>query len=106
MAHTAARMRSEDFSWIGQAVAINREVGGNLADVLEGVSRTIRERAQLKRQVASLASEGKLSAIILIALPVVISGALSVMNPTYIGQLLTNVLGWVILAVAGVLLVG
>ena len=53
------RMGSEDFNWVAQAIAINREVGGNLADVLDGVARTIRERNQLHRQVASLASEGK-----------------------------------------------
>ena len=102
---TADRMKSEDFSWIGQAVAINREVGGNLADVLDGVSRTIRERAQLRRQVASLSSEGRLSAIILVALPFVIIGVLGLANPTYIGQLFTSFLGWLILAVAAVLLV-
>ena len=69
------------------------------------LSRTIRERAQLRRQVASLSSEGRLSAIILVALPFVIIGVLGLANPTYIGQLFTSFLGWLILAVAAVLLV-
>lgn len=104
MEHTATRMRCEDFSWISQAVAINREVGGNLADVLDGVSHTIRERAQLKRQVASLSAEGRLSAIILIALPFVISALLLVINPTYFMLLFIHPVGWLMLAVAVALL--
>lgn len=104
METTAQRMKSEDFSWIGQAVAINREVGGNLADVLEGVSRTIRERAQLRGQVASLSSEGKLSAVILIALPFVLSLVFFLINPSYISLLFTRPMGWLMLGVAVVLL--
>lgn len=102
---TALRMKSDDFSWIGQAVAINREVGGNLADVLENVSHTIRQRAQLRRQVASLSAEGRLSAIVLIALPFVMIAMLSVVNPTYIGTLFVHPLGWVMLGAAVILLI-
>ncbi|WP_022910703.1 type II secretion system F family protein [Aestuariimicrobium kwangyangense] len=104
MENTARRMKSEDFSWIGQAVAINREVGGNLADVLEGVSHTIRERAQLRRQVQSLSSEGRLSALVLIGLPFVLAGVFAVVNPKYIGLLFTRLLGWVMLGMAAILL--
>lgn len=105
MEHTARRMHSDDFSWISQAVAINREVGGNLADVLEGVSHTIRERAQLRRQVASLSAEGRLSAIILIGLPFVIVALLLFANPGYLNLLFTRPLGWVMLVIAVILLV-
>ena len=59
---TAARMASEDFVWVTQAIAINRQVGGNLAEVLDGVGHTIRERNQIRRQVKALSAEGKLSA--------------------------------------------
>lgn len=104
MEHAAHRMRSEDFSWIAQAVAINREVGGNLAEVLEGVSHTIRERAQLRRQVAALSAEGRLSAIVLVALPFVIVALLLVVNPGYLQLLWTNPIGWLMLALAVILL--
>jgi len=100
MEHTAKRMESEDFAWIGQAVAINREVGGNLADVLDNVAHTIRQRAQLRRQVASLSAEGKLSALVLVALPFVMVAMLSLVNPTYIGLLFTHPVGWVMIAAA------
>ncbi len=77
----ARRMRNEDFYWITQAIGINREVGGNLADVLDNVSNTIRQRTQMKRQVAALAADGKLSAIILMLLPFVIALVLFFLSP-------------------------
>jgi tight adherence protein B len=97
------RMASEDFNWVAQAIAINRDVGGNLADVLEGVAHTIRDRNQLHRQVASLASEGKLSAVILMALPFGVMAFLTVGNPKYLSVLFTTTIGWAII-VAGVIL--
>ena len=67
---TAARMASDDFVWVTQAIAINREVGGNLAEVLDGVGHTIRERNQIRGQVKALSAEGKMSAYVLMALPI------------------------------------
>lgn len=101
----ATRMRNEDFYWITQAIAINREVGGNLADVLDNVSKTIRERTQMKRQVAALAADGKLSAIILMLLPFVVTLFLFVTNPTYIMRLFTEPLGWIML-ISGIVMLG
>jgi tight adherence protein B len=98
------RMGSEDFNWVAQAIAINREVGGNLADVLDGVARTIRERNQLHRQVASLASEGKLSAVILMALPFGVVAFLTLANPGYLNRLFTTTIGWMITGAAVVML--
>ena len=63
----AERMGSDDFTWVAQAIAIHREVGGNLAEVLDAVGHTIRERNQIRRQVKALSAEGKLSAIVLMA---------------------------------------
>lgn len=98
------RMGSVDFNWVAQAIAINREVGGNLADVLDGVARTIRERNQLHRQVASLASEGKLSAVILMALPFGVVAFLTIANPGYLNRLFTTTIGWMITGAAVVML--
>jgi tight adherence protein B len=101
----AHRMGSEDFNWVAQAIAINREVGGNLADVLDGVAHTIRERNQLHRQVAALAAEGKLSAIILMALPFGVTAFLTVGNPGYLNKLFTTTIGWGIVVAAIVMLI-
>jgi tight adherence protein B len=97
-------MGSDDFSWIAQAIAIHREVGGNLAEVLDAVSHTIRERNALRRQVKALAAEGKLSAIVLMALPFVVSGFLLLTSPGFITRFTDSGLGWAMLLAAGVLL--
>jgi len=94
----AERMRSDDFLWVAQAIAIHREVGGNLAEVLDAVGHTIRERNQIRRQVKALSAEGKLSAIVLGALPFVIIGFLSMTNPGYLAKFTESVIGYGMIA--------
>ncbi|BCW07737.1 type II secretion system F family protein [Arthrobacter sp. NtRootA1] len=101
---TAERMRNEDFVWIAQAIQINREVGGNLADVLDQVNDTIRERSEIKGHIKSLAAEGKFSAYILMALPVGIVIMLMIVNPGYMNVMFTNPLGWGMIAGSAVLM--
>lgn len=101
---TADRMESVDFRWVAQAIAIHRQVGGNLADVLDTVSETIRERNQIRRQVRALSAEGRLSAWVLIALPFFVVLALSVMNPSYLSVFTQRAIGFAMIAVSVVLL--
>ncbi|MDP2181740.1 MAG: VWA domain-containing protein [Actinomycetota bacterium] len=86
----AERVASEDFAWAVSAIAIQREVGGNLAEVLDIVATTIRDRGALRRQVKALTAEGKLSAYILIGLPFLELFVLSVVNPSYMSTLFTT----------------
>ena len=72
MKATAERMGSADLGWVASAVDINRETGGNLAEVLENVTGTLRERYRLRRQVRTLTAEGRMSAKVLTGLPIVI----------------------------------
>jgi tight adherence protein B len=103
----AARMGSDDFVWVAQAIAIHREVGGNLAEVLDAVGHTIRERNAIRRQVKALSAEGKLSAIVLMALPFGVTFFISITNPAYIGRFTESFTGYVMLGVAvTMLLVG
>ena len=62
-------MDSDDFAWVVMAIRIQREVGGNLAEILHTVADTLREREYLRRQVKALSAEGRLSGYILGALP-------------------------------------
>ena len=101
---TAVRMGSEDLGWVAQAIAINRQVGGNLAEVLDTVGGTIRERGQIRRQVKALSAEGKLSAIVLMLLPFGVIGFLLVANPGYVAKFTQNPAGYGLIAVALVLL--
>jgi tight adherence protein B len=101
----AERMASDDFIWVAQAISIHREVGGNLAEVLDAVGHTIRERNAIRRQVKALSAEGKLSAVVLMALPFGIIGFISMTNPGYLARFTESLLGYGMLAVAAVMLV-
>jgi tight adherence protein B len=101
----AARMGSDDFTWVAQAIAIHREVGGNLAEVLDTVGHTIRERNAIRRQVQALSAEGKLSAVVLMALPFGVTGFISLTNPAYLAKFTQSLTGWAMLAVATTMLV-
>jgi tight adherence protein B len=100
----ATRMQSEDFEWVVGAIEINREVGGDLAAILDNVAETIRERQRLYRQMRALTAEGRLGGYVLTALPVVLALALVVINPEYIGQLGSG-LGLLLLSGGAVMLV-
>jgi tight adherence protein B len=100
----AQRMASDDFTWVAQAIGIHREVGGNLAEVLDAVCRTIRERNAIRRQVKALAAEGKLSAIVLMALPFGIVAFISITNPGYLAAFTTSPIGFAMLGVAAVMM--
>ena len=102
---SASRMNSDDFAWVTQAIAINREVGGNLAEVLDGVSHTIRERNQIRRQVKALSAEGKLSAIVLMLLPFGIAGFLMLSNPEYMAKFTQSLMGYTMIVISVILLV-
>ncbi|AMM33640.1 type II secretion system protein F [Sinomonas atrocyanea] len=101
---TSTRMRNEDFVWVAQAIQINREVGGNLADVLDQVNETIRERSEIKGHISALAAEGKFSAYILMALPIGIVVMLMLVNPSYMTPMFTDPLGWAMIAASAVLM--
>jgi len=100
------RIASEDFKWAVLAINIQREVGGNLAEILDTVADTIRERDKIRRDVDTLTMEGRLSAYVLLALPFAIAGYMTLVNPEYIGLLFTTGIGLVLLVVAGALMVG
>lgn len=94
------RTDDEDVDMFVTAMIIQRQVGGNLAEILDTISNTIRERVKIKGEVRTLTAQSKLSAIVVGLLPVVIAMALFVMNPEYIGKLFTNPLGLVMLGAA------
>lgn len=100
----AERMESDDFSWVVMAVRIQREVGGNLAEILHTVSETLREREYLRRQVKALSAEGRLSGYILVGLPPLIFFYMTFANPDYVRVLYTTLPGYLILIAAGFLL--
>jgi Flp pilus assembly protein TadB len=102
----AARTRNPDLGWAIIAIRIQREVGGNLAEVLQTAVETMRERGRLRRHVRSLSAEGRLSGYVLIALPVVIGAFMFLARRDYVRPLYTQPLGIMMLLGGGVLLIG
>lgn len=91
----SSRMDSQDFHWVVMAVRIQREVGGNLAELLLNVAATLREREYLRRHVSALSAEGRLSAWILGGLPPGFIFYLAVSRPDYLKPMVTTTLGWI-----------
>jgi tight adherence protein B len=89
----AERMGSADFRWAVMAIGIQREVGGNLAELLMTVADTMTARERLRRDVDALTAEGKVSAMVLGFLPIGLGAAMFVINPEYIGVLFESSIG-------------
>jgi tight adherence protein B len=89
----ADRFESKDFDWVVMAINIQRQVGGNLAELLNTVAATMREREYIRRQVAALAAEGKLSAMVLGGLPPAFLLYLVLANRSYVMVLFTRPMG-------------
>jgi tight adherence protein B len=104
MQSCADRMDNADFSWVVQAISIHRDVGGDLSRVLDNIVATVRDRSDVHRQVRALSAEGRLSAIVLTGLPIVVLVGIRVISPDYMNVLFTRSVGWIMLAAAALLL--
>lgn len=100
----ADRVGSEDFRWVVQAVQIQREVGGDLAEILDTVAATVRDRARIRRQVSALSAEGRISAWVLMVLPFGLGGMMALTNRDYLAPLFGTGTGLRLLAGGAVLL--
>jgi tight adherence protein B len=100
----ALRTDNDDFQSIARAIDIHREVGGDLAEVLDHVGETIRDRNQVRGQVRALSAEGRVSAVVLMALPIVMFLVLVFSNALYQRVFTTTVPGYLMLAAAAVML--
>jgi tight adherence protein B len=100
----SGRVECLDVKFFVTSVSVQRETGGNLAEIIESLGRLIRKRFELHMKIKALSAEGKLSAIILFALPLVLGLILYRMNPEYIGILFTDSIGHTMLMVGGSLM--
>lgn len=88
------RMRSNDWNWAVMAIEIQREVGGNLAEVLQTVANTMLQRNRLRGEIRALTAEGRISAIVVGALPFALGLFLFVTSPDYLAPLFEDLRGW------------
>ncbi|MGC1210415.1 MAG: type II secretion system F family protein, partial [Micromonospora sp.] len=101
----AQRVENDDLAWAVMAIRIQRDTGGNLAEVLETTVETLRERDRLRRHVRALSAEGRLSAYVLIGLPVVLAIWMLLTRREYLSPLWTTPVGLAMLVGAVVLMV-
>ncbi len=91
------RVKSDDLELVVMAINIQRQVGGNLAEVLDNIAHTIKERVRVQREVKTLTAQGRISGMIIGLLPIFLAGIIFMINPEYMGQLFAHPLGLVIL---------
>ncbi|MEG6585244.1 type II secretion system F family protein [Dendrosporobacter sp. 1207_IL3150] len=96
----AKRVNSEDLDLVITAVLIQRQVGGNLAEILDNISNTIRERVKIKGQIKTLTAQGRASGIVISLLPIAVGILISFVNPGYMGVLFTDPIGKAMIAAA------
>ncbi|MGO4886399.1 type II secretion system F family protein [Anaerobacillus sp. MEB173] len=100
------RLPNKDLEIVVTAVLIQRSTGGNLATILETIQETISERVRMKDELKALTSQGRMSALVITLLPVVLGLLINVMNPEFFSPMFTHPLGWVLLGggtVSGIL---
>lgn len=96
----ASRVNSEDLDLVVTAVLIQRQVGGNLAEVLDNIANTIRERVRIKGEIKTLTAQGRISGLVIGLLPIFLTGAIYFINPEYIKLLFTSKTGLMMVSFA------
>lgn len=100
LAGLVQRVKSEDLALVVTAVLVQRQVGGNLAEVLDKIAHTIRERVRIQGEIRTLTAQGRISGLMIGLLPVFLLVVMMAMNPDYVGLLFTHPAGKVMLAAA------
>jgi tight adherence protein B len=94
------RIPSDDLELMITAINVQHEVGGNLAEILDIISYTIRERVRIKGEIRVLTAQGMISGYIITFLPIILSLVLFMMNRTYLIRMVEHVCGWIMIGVA------
>jgi tight adherence protein B len=89
MDHIVERIKSDDLVMVVASININRQIGGNLADILDTAGETIRERVRIKREIDVLTAQQRISGYVLTALPIGLGAILMIINPSYQMRLFT-----------------
>lgn len=105
MVETAARVDSPEFAFFVTSVIIQRQTGGDLAEILDNISATVRRRVRLGQHLKALTAEGRATGYLLTALPPICFGLVYLLNPEYAGKLIFTQIGQMCLLVTAVLLV-
>jgi tight adherence protein B len=88
------RIASADFDLVATAYAIHRTVGGNLAEILDNIAYTIRERVRIKGEIATLTAQARASGTLITFLPIVLATFMFFVTPTYFRPMFSSIIGW------------
>jgi tight adherence protein B len=93
------RIASADFDLVATAYSIHRTVGGNLAEILDNIAYTIRERVRIKGEIATLTAQARASGTLITFLPLVLATFMYFVTPTYFRPMFENFIGWILIAI-------
>jgi tight adherence protein B len=99
----AERFESKDFAWVVMAINIQRQVGGNLAELLDTVADTMTQRERLRLEIKALTAEGRFSGWILGLFPIAFAGVLYMIQPDYMGALFQESIGIIAIIVCAIM---
>jgi tight adherence protein B len=105
LAHMLQRIRSDDLDLVITAINIQHEVGGNLAEILDTISHTIRERVRIKGQIRAMTAQQRFSGYVISLLPFILGVVMFMINPSYIGKMFTEPCGVMMLITGGIMIV-
>ncbi len=95
------RIVSADFDLVATAYSIHRTVGGNLAEILDNIAYTIRERVRIKGEIATLTAQARASGTLITFLPIVLAAFMYFVTPTYFRPMFESIVGWILLVIGG-----
>jgi tight adherence protein B len=95
------RIVSADFDLVATAYSIHRTVGGNLAEILDNIAYTIRERVRIKGEIATLTAQARASGTLITFLPIVLAAFMYFVTPTYFRPMFESIIGWILLVIGG-----
>jgi len=99
LANITKRVASQDFDLVTTAYSIHRTVGGNLAEILDNIAYTIRERVRIKGEIQTLTAQARASGTIITALPILLAAFMFFVTPTYFQPMFGSIIGWILLAI-------
>jgi len=99
LSNITKRIASQDFDLVATAYSIHRTVGGNLAEILDNIAYTIRERVRIKGEIATLTAQARASGTLITFLPIVLATFMYFVTPTYFRPMFENFIGWILIAI-------
>ena len=105
LAALVKRVQSPDLDFIVVAILLHRKVGGNLAEILDNIAETIRDRLRMKREMNVLTAHARASATLISALPIVLGALMYLITPRYFAPMILSPVGWILIGIAAGLVV-